>query len=55
MPADPLRDFGQPTADWFRSAFGQPTAVQAQGWPVIGQGEHALLTAPTGSGKTLAA
>ncbi|TAM77767.1 MAG: DEAD/DEAH box helicase, partial [Chloroflexota bacterium] len=55
MPADRLRDFGQPTADWFRSAFSQPTAVQAEGWPAIGRGEHVLLTAPTGSGKTLAA
>ena len=40
---------------WFESAFGEPTAAQAQAWPAISRGEHVLLSAPTGSGKTLAA
>jgi len=40
---------------WFRSAFGEPTRVQARGWPAIQSGHNALLAAPTGSGKTLAA
>jgi len=41
--------------EWFRSAFGEPTSVQARGWPAIQSGHNALLAAPTGSGKTLAA
>ena len=52
---DPLATFGAATADWFRSAFGEPTPAQAQGWPAIAAGRHALVCAPTGSGKTLAA
>ena len=40
---------------WFVEAFAAPTPAQSQAWPVIAQGEHALLLAPTGSGKTLAA
>lgn len=47
--------FSTPTAAWFRDSFPAATAVQAQGWPVIAEGGHALLLAPTGSGKTLAA
>jgi ATP-dependent Lhr-like helicase len=42
-------------ADWFARRFGTPTPLQAQAWPVIAGGGHALLVAPTGSGKTLAA
>ncbi len=38
-----------------RRAFAGPTAAQAQAWPAIATGEHALISAPTGSGKTLAA
>ena len=41
--------------NWFGSTFGEPTPVQANGWPSIAAGRHALLLAPTGSGKTLAA
>ena len=41
--------------DWFAPAFAEPTAAQAQAWPAIATGEHALISAPTGSGKTLAA
>ncbi|SFD80321.1 ATP-dependent helicase Lhr and Lhr-like helicase [Thiohalospira halophila DSM 15071] len=52
---DPVGVFHPVTGQWFRSAFGTPTPVQARGWPAIGAGEHALLVAPTGSGKTLAA
>ncbi len=40
---------------WFRGALGEPTSVQALGWPAIQSGHNALLAAPTGSGKTLAA
>lgn len=47
--------FSSSTARWFREQVGQATPVQAQGWPIIAKGEHALLLAPTGSGKTLAA
>ncbi|HEV8633981.1 MAG TPA: DEAD/DEAH box helicase, partial [Chloroflexota bacterium] len=55
MPDDPLSPFSAPVADWFRATFGRPTPPQAQGWPVIGRGEHALIVSPTGSGKTLTA
>ncbi|WCO68289.1 DEAD/DEAH box helicase [Iamia majanohamensis] len=41
--------------EWFTTSFGAPTDAQAQGWPAIAAGEHALVLAPTGSGKTLAA
>ncbi len=40
---------------WFASRHAAPTTVQAQSWPVIAKGGHALITAPTGSGKTLTA
>jgi ATP-dependent Lhr-like helicase len=40
---------------WFENHFAQPTQVQAESWPVIASGAHALITAPTGSGKTLTA
>jgi ATP-dependent Lhr-like helicase len=40
---------------WFTSAFPEPTAAQAEGWPAIAAGQHTLICAPTGSGKTLAA
>ena len=53
---DPL---AQPSPRRFASgstrAFAEPTAAQAQAWPAIATGEHALISAPTGSGKTLAA
>ncbi len=57
MPAltDPLAAFSDATRDWFHSSFKAPTPAQAQGWPAIAAGEHALICAPTGSGKTLAA
>lgn len=47
--------FGPATLSWFTSNFDAATPVQTQGWPLISQGENALLLAPTGSGKTLAA
>ena len=50
-----LAGFSEPTASWFRGAFAEPTAAQAQAWEAIGNGENALVVAPTGSGKTLAA
>jgi ATP-dependent Lhr-like helicase len=52
---DPLGPFLPATRRWFASTFGQPTRVQAAGWPHIAAGAHTLLLAPTGSGKTLAA
>ncbi len=47
--------FAPATRAWLASNFEAPTPVQAQGWPRLAAGEHALLVAPTGSGKTLAA
>ncbi len=52
---DPLAAFHPATRAWFEGAFEAPTAAQAQGWPAIAAGQHALICAPTGSGKTLAA
>jgi ATP-dependent Lhr-like helicase len=52
---DPLARFAAPVRQWFRSALGDPTPVQAQGWAALERGRSALLLAPTGSGKTLAA
>lgn len=40
---------------WFDATFASATRVQAESWPYIARGEHALITAPTGSGKTLTA
>jgi ATP-dependent helicase Lhr and Lhr-like helicase len=40
---------------WFDRSFTAPTAAQAEAWPAIQAGRHALIAAPTGSGKTLAA
>lgn len=51
----PLDRFHPLIAEWFRSAVGTPTDVQAQAWPAIQSGQDALISAPTGSGKTLAA
>ncbi|MBY0527268.1 MAG: DEAD/DEAH box helicase [Gemmataceae bacterium] len=53
--ADPLDLFLPPVRQWFRSALGEPTAAQRDGWPAIVAGQHTLVLAPTGSGKTLAA
>ena len=50
-----LERFSPPVREWFRTSFGEPTPAQAEGWPAIAAGEHALILAPTGSGKTLAA
>src|SRR5262245_22015994 len=52
---DPLAPFLPAVRQWFRSALGEPTPAQRQGWPAIGAGRHTLILAPTGSGKTLAA
>lgn len=52
---DPLAPFHPAVQAWFRSAFGQPTEPQVQGWRAIARGESTLILAPTGSGKTLAA
>ncbi len=52
---DPLDLFLPPVREWFRTALGEPTAPQRQGWPLIASGQHTLILAPTGSGKTLAA
>jgi ATP-dependent helicase Lhr and Lhr-like helicase len=50
-----LSSFSPRVRDWFAGAFEEPTPAQAQAWPVIAAGDHALISAPTGSGKTLAA
>src|SRR5262245_7307287 len=52
---DPLTLFLPPVAEWFRTALGEPTPAQRQGWPAIAAGQNTLILAPTGSGKTLAA
>jgi ATP-dependent Lhr-like helicase len=52
---DVLSRFSEPTQDWFRGAFAEPTAAQAGAWDAVSTGRHALVVAPTGSGKTLAA
>ncbi|WP_058189466.1 DNA glycosylase AlkZ-like family protein [Terracidiphilus gabretensis] len=52
---DPFACFHPITAEWFQRAYGQPTAPQRIGWPVIARGESALILSPTGSGKTLTA
>jgi ATP-dependent Lhr-like helicase len=50
-----LRLFHPITAKWFRTALGEPTAPQREGWPAIARGESTLILAPTGTGKTLTA
>ncbi len=55
MAKDALARFHPPVRTWFRSALGEPTRPQVQGWAPIARGESTLLLAPTGSGKTLAA
>src|SRR5579885_3656161 len=52
---DVLELFHPVTAEWFRSALGQPTLPQQMGWPAIARGESTLILAPTGTGKTLTA
>ncbi|HWD19595.1 MAG TPA: DEAD/DEAH box helicase [Verrucomicrobiae bacterium] len=47
--------FHPAVAQWFEQTFGAPTEPQAQGWPALQSGQHALIAAPTGAGKTLAA
>lgn len=51
----PLSHFHPLIAEWFQSAVGTPTEVQAQAWPAIRSGGDTLIAAPTGSGKTFAA
>lgn len=51
---EPL-SFHRVLSAWFAEAFGQPTDVQKQAWPLVAEGRHVLISAPTGSGKTLAA
>ncbi len=55
MAAAPLASFTPQVRDWFTRSFAEPTAAQAQAWPVISAGANVLVSAPTGSGKTLAA
>ena len=54
-PHPALAPFTPQVRDWFARAFAEPTPAQAQAWPAIASGRHALISAPTGSGKTLAA
>jgi len=37
-----------------RQGFKEPTAIQAQGWPIALSGHNMVGIAQTGSGKTLA-
>lgn len=37
-----------------KQGFGEPTAIQAQGWPIALSGQDMVGIAQTGSGKTLA-
>src|SRR5438045_2227086 len=53
--SDALDPFLAPVRQWFVEAFGEPTPPQAQGWPPLQRGEHALILAPTSSAKPLAA
>lgn len=48
-------DFHPAVSAWFADTYDAPTEVQLASWPVIAQGNHALITAPTGSGKTMTA
>ncbi len=50
-----LDGFSAPVREWFDTTFAAPTPAQAEAWPAIAAGDHALVLAPTGSGKTLAA
>jgi ATP-dependent Lhr-like helicase len=50
-----LDTFSEPSAEWFRTTFPEPTPPQVKGWPTIAKGDHTLILAPTGSGKTLTA
>jgi ATP-dependent helicase Lhr and Lhr-like helicase len=52
---NPISLFHSAVAAWFERSFAAPTPAQAEAWPAILAGEHALIAAPTGSGKTLAA
>src|SRR5947209_4136532 len=53
--ANPLALFLPAVQEWFRTALGEPTPAQKEGWPAIAAGQNTLILAPTGSGKTLAA
>lgn len=50
-----LSSFTPAVAEWFASAFHEPTDIQARAWEAIRKGDNTLVIAPTGSGKTLAA
>lgn len=47
--------FSENTINWFQTAVGEPTPVQAEGWRAIASGGDVLVSAPTGTGKTLTA
>lgn len=55
MTENILNRFHPQVATWFTDVFAAPTAVQAEAWEAISNGENSLVVAPTGSGKTLAA
>ncbi len=53
--SSPLKTFHPVVQSWFTEVFGEPSAPQRLGWPVIATGNHTLILAPTGTGKTLSA
>ena len=43
-----LPSFHPAVQSWFSSRLGEPTAPQAEGWPLIRDGRNVLIAAPTG-------
>ena len=43
MSTDALERFLPAVQLWFRSALGEPTAAQRQGWPSIAGARHTLI------------
>jgi len=50
-----LSDFSPLVRGWFEARFSQPTAAQANAWPLVAGRQNVLVCAPTGDGKSLAA
>jgi ATP-dependent RNA helicase DDX5/DBP2 len=54
MFLSPLPDFNDCYVYCRKQGFAEPTAIQAQGWPIALSGRDMVGIAQTGSGKTLA-